>query len=86
MRIVDEFEIPARYGRAFVKRGQVFRIFPIEDGQVGDYHFGNMGGRCSPKLYELRDAITARGHRSCQGNLTEALAPFGLTGDDVRGE
>ena len=37
MQIVDEFVIPARYGRAFVvKRGQVFRIFPMEDGQVGD--------------------------------------------------
>ena len=139
MRVIDEFVIPARHGRAFVVgRGQVFRIFPMEDGQVGDCvfynandrkewfhvgqswainailgtgpsksfthfyskpprenvmltvladtypnHFGNMGGRCSPKLYELRDAITARGHRSCQGNLTEALAPFGLTGDDV---
>ena len=138
MRIVDEFVIPARYGRAFVvKRGQVFRIFPMEDGQVGDCvfynagdtkewfhvgqswaingilgtgtaksfkhfyskpprenvmlttladtyanHWGNMGGRCSAKLYALRDHILG-GHRSCQENLAEALAPFGLTGDDV---
>ena len=138
MRIADEFVIPARHGRAFVvKRGQVFRIFPMEDGQVGDCvfynandtrewfhvgqswaingilgtgtsksfkhfyskpprenvmltvladtypnHWGNMGGRCSARLYALRDNIP-HGHRSCQENLTEALAPFGLAGDDV---
>ncbi len=45
-------------------------------------HWGNMGGRCSARLYELRDGI-ASGHRSCQENLTEALAPYGLTGDDI---
>ena len=44
-------------------------------------HWGNMGGRCSKRLYELRDGDA--GHRSCQENLTEALAPYGLTGDDV---
>jgi len=136
-KIVEEFVIPARYGRAFVvKKGQVLRIHQITGGQVGDCvfynandykewfhvgqswaingilktgtskcfkhfyskpprenimlttledtlknHWGNNGGRCSTKLYELRDKIT--NHRSCQENLTEALAPFGLTGDDV---
>jgi hypothetical protein len=45
-------------------------------------HWGNMGGRCSTRLYQLRDNIVA-GHRSCQENLTEVLEPFGLTGDDV---
>jgi uncharacterized protein len=44
-------------------------------------HWGNMGGRCSRRLYELRDGLTQ--HRSCQENLTEALAPYGLTGDDI---
>lgn len=138
MRTVEEFVIPARHGRAFVvKKGQIFRIFPMEDGQVGDCvfynaddtrewfhvgqswaingilgtgtaksfrhfyskpprenvmmtvledtypcHWGNMGGRCSTRLYQLRDAI-AHGHRSCQENLTEALAPHGLSGDEV---
>jgi len=137
-RIAEEFVIPARHGRAFVvRRGQVFRIFPMEDGQVGDCvfynaadhrewfhvgqswaingilgtgtsksfrhfyskpprenvmmtvledtyanHWGNMGGRCSSRLYQLRDRIAA-GHRSCQENLTEALAPYGLSGDEV---
>jgi uncharacterized protein YcgI (DUF1989 family) len=46
-------------------------------------HWGNMGGRCSTRLYELRDSLEAGTHRSCQENLTEALAPYGLTGDDV---
>ena len=44
-------------------------------------HWGNMGGRCSKRLYELRDDLTD--HRSCQENLTEALAPYGITGDDI---
>ena len=138
MTIAEEFVIPARHGRAFVvRRGQVFRIFPMEDGQVGDCvfynaadhrewyhvgqswaingilgtgtsksfrhfyskpprenvmmtvledtyanHWGNMGGRCSTRLYQLRDRI-ASGHRSCQENLAEALAPYGLSGDEV---
>ena len=136
-KLVEEFVIPARYGRAFVvKKGQVLRIQPVEDGQVGDCvfynandtkewfhvgqswaingilktgtaksfkhfyskpprenimlttledtmknHWGNNGGRCSTRLYKLRDNLSD--HRSCQENLTEALAPFGLTGDDV---
>jgi uncharacterized protein YcgI (DUF1989 family) len=44
-------------------------------------HWGNMGGRCSKRLYELRDGDTT--HRSCQENLAEALAPYGLGGDDI---
>ncbi|MGQ0652698.1 MAG: DUF1989 domain-containing protein [Betaproteobacteria bacterium] len=44
-------------------------------------HWGNMGGRCSRRLYELRDGD--RSHRSCQENLAEALAPHGLSGDDI---
>lgn len=138
MRIIEDFVIPARHGRAFtVRKGEVFRIFPLADGQVGDCvfynlhdrrewfhvgqswaingilgtgtaksfrhfyskpprenvmmtvledtyanHWGNMGGRCSARLYALRDGI-AHGHRSCQDNLAEALAPHGFTGDDV---
>ena len=46
-------------------------------------HWGNMGGRCSARLYLLRDNIPLGRHRSCQENLTEALAPYGLTGDDI---
>lgn len=45
-------------------------------------HWGNNGGRCSNRIYEIRDGI-AGGHRSCQQNLTEAVAPYGLTGDDI---
>jgi uncharacterized protein len=44
-------------------------------------HWGNMGGRCSRKLYELRDGD--RTHRSCQENLAEALAPHGIDGDGI---
>lgn len=44
-------------------------------------HWGSMGGRCSKKLYMLRD--NDRNHRSCQENLTEALAPYGVDGDDI---
>ena len=45
-------------------------------------HWGNMGGRCSRRMYELRDGI-GTDHRSCQENLAEALAPYGITGDDI---
>jgi uncharacterized protein YcgI (DUF1989 family) len=45
-------------------------------------HWGNMGGRCSKRIYETR-ANPDPEHRSCQENLTEALAPYGLTGDDI---
>ena len=44
-------------------------------------HWGNCGGRCSSRLYALVDKSTD--HRSCQENLTEALAPYGITGDDI---
>jgi hypothetical protein len=137
-RVVEEFVIPARFGRAcVVKRGQILRIHQVEGGQVGDCvfynahdhkewfhvgqtwainvilgtgtgkrfqhfyskpprenvmlttvadtygrHFANNGGRCSNRLYQLRDKIP-HGHRSCQENLAEAVAPYGLTGDDV---
>ena len=46
------------------------------------HHWGNCGGRCSSRLYFLRDGI-ASGHRSCQENLAEALAPHGFESDDV---
>ena len=44
-------------------------------------HWGNMGGRCSRRLYDLTGG--GPDHRSCQENLTEALAPHGLSGDDI---
>ena len=44
-------------------------------------HWSNMGGRCSRRLLERRDGDTD--HRSCQENLTEALAPYGISGDDI---
>jgi uncharacterized protein len=51
----------------------------IED--TAKMHFGNCAGRCSARLLALRDNRT--GARSCQENLTEALAPFGIDGDDI---
>jgi uncharacterized protein YcgI (DUF1989 family) len=44
-------------------------------------HCGNVGGRCSERVCALRDCVSSR--RSCQQNLTEALAPFGVSGDDI---
>jgi uncharacterized protein YcgI (DUF1989 family) len=38
-------------------------------------------GRCSPAIYRLRDNI--EGHPSCQENLAEALAPYGLAAHEV---
>lgn len=44
-------------------------------------HFGNCAGRCSTKLLARRDS--RENVRSCQENLAEALAPFGIAGDDI---
>lgn len=44
-------------------------------------HLAWNGGRCSRKFYE--DFAGVKGHRSCQDNLAEALAPYGLSEDDV---
>ena len=55
-------------------------MFTVVDDTVGN-HWSSMGGRCSKRLLELRDGDTD--HRSCQENLTEALAPYGIDGDDI---
>jgi uncharacterized protein YcgI (DUF1989 family) len=136
-KVIDDFIIPACYGKAFVvKKGQVVSIIEVEGKQMADVTFlnaddhkevfhagwtaalnmmageGNMrrvkklyskpprdnvmltvvddptgvhlawnGGRCSRKVYE--QFFNVQGHRSCQDNLAEALAPFGLSEDDV---
>ena len=44
-------------------------------------HWGNNGVRCSPKMWDLRGRSDQ--DRSCQQNLEEVLAPYGITGDGV---
>jgi hypothetical protein len=46
-------------------------------------HFGNCAGRCSSKLLAARDRRSGPGVRSCQENLAEALAPYGIAGDAI---
>ena len=46
-------------------------------------HFVWNAARCSPKIYAMRDKVDVPPHRSCQTNLAEAIAPYGLSGDDV---
>lgn len=46
-------------------------------------HFVWNGARCSPKIYQMRDNVSVPPHRSCQTNLAEAIAPYGLGPDDV---
>jgi len=53
----------------------------IED-TVG-VHLAYIGTRCSPLIYKMRNGVDAPPHRTCQDNLAEAVAPFGLTGDDI---
>ena len=55
-------------------------MLTVVQDTVGN-HFGSMGGRCSRRLYEMRD--NDHDHRSCQENLAEALAPYGVVGDDI---
>jgi uncharacterized protein YcgI (DUF1989 family) len=143
--IVDDFVIPARYGRGFVvRKGQILRIEEIEGKQVVDatflnadnhregFHAGQslalnmlggvgslkqvrylysrppyenvlmtvvddpvgvnfawMGGRCTRRIYEIRNErgigrpVDPEQHRTCQQNLEEALAPFGIEPDAV---
>jgi uncharacterized protein len=55
-------------------------MLTVVDDPVG-VHLAWNGGRCSRKFYE--NYANVKGHRSCQDNLAEALAPYGLTEDDV---
>jgi uncharacterized protein len=143
--VVEEFVIPASYGRGFVvPEGHILRIEEVEGKQVVDATFQNadnlretfhagqsmalnmlggtgnlkqvrylysrppyenvlmevtddpvgvnfawMGGRCTRKIYEFRNArgigrnVDVDGHRTCQQNLEEALEPFGVEPDLV---
>ena len=45
-------------------------------------HWGNCGARCSKRLYALQN--NDHDHRSCQENLAEALAPYGIDGDQIK--
>jgi uncharacterized protein len=143
--VVDEFTVPATYGRGcLVKKGQILRIIEAEGKQVADVsflnadnhregfhagqtlalnmlegigdlqrvaklysrppyenvmltvvddpvgvHFAWMGGRCSPRIYDVRNRmgigrkVDAASHRTCQQNLEEAVAPFGVEPDMV---
>jgi uncharacterized protein YcgI (DUF1989 family) len=46
-------------------------------------HFAYIGNRCSRLIYRTRDKVEAPPHRTCQDNLAGAIAPYGLTPDDV---
>ena len=136
-QVIQDTVIPAEHGMAFeIKKGQVLRIYLVEDKQVGDIcffnandykewfhagqtwtvngslgtgtsksfkhfyskpprgnvmltvledtvknHFGNNGGYCNRRLWDLRGRTDLAW--SCQENLAEALAPYGITGDDI---
>jgi uncharacterized protein YcgI (DUF1989 family) len=43
-------------------------------------HFGNMSGRCSPRMNELRGLMRPS---SCQQNVAKAVAPYGLKDEDI---
>lgn len=135
-KVIQDSVIPARHGMAFeIKKGQVLRIYLVEDKQVGDCvffnahdykewyhvgqtwsmnvflgtgnafsfkhfyskppkmsvmfttledtvknHSGNIASRCNQRSVKLRGQVQ---DRTCDQNLAEALAPYGLTADDV---
>jgi len=56
-------------------------MLTVIDDPVG-VHFAWNGGRCSRGVYDVRDGIED-GHRTCQGNLEEAVAPWGIEPDMV---
>jgi uncharacterized protein YcgI (DUF1989 family) len=63
-------------------------LMEVTDDPVG-VNFAWMGGRCTRMIYEFRNArgigrrVDVEGHRTCQQNLEEALAPFGVEPDLV---
>ena len=136
-QVAQDAVIPAEHGMAFeVKKGQVLRLYQVEEKQVGDcvffnahdykefFHLGNtwslnnwlgtgtaksftqfyskaprtnvmltvledtvknhsghLASRCNPRMLEIHGRTSQQ--RSCDMNLTEALTPYGLTGDDI---
>ena len=54
-------------------------MLTVIDDPVG-VHFAWNGGRCSGGVYAIRDGIES-GHRTCQGNLEEAVRPWGVDPD-----
>lgn len=57
-------------------------MLTVTDDPAG-LHFAFIGNRCSRLIYRTRDHVSAPPHRTCQDNLAEAIAPYGLTPDDV---
>ena len=53
----------------------------VVDDTVG-VHFAWNGGRCSAGVYRVRDGIES-GHRTCQENLSEAVAPWKVEADMI---
>ena len=136
-KVIQDTVIPAEHGMAFeVKKGQVLRIYQVEEKQVGDCaffnthdykeffhlgqtwtmanhlgtgtaksfthfyskaprtnvmltvledtvknHSGHLAARCNRRALDIQGRTSQE--RSCDLNLTEALAPYGLTGDDI---
>ena len=56
-------------------------MLEVTDDPVG-VHFAWNGGRCSDGVYAVRDGI-ASGHRTCQGNLEEAVRAWGVDADQI---
>jgi len=54
----------------------------VLDDPVG-VNLAYMGTKCSKLIFKLRDNVDAPPHRTCQDNLAEAIAPYGLGPDDV---
>ena len=53
-------------------------MLTVIDDSVG-IHFAWNGGRWSPGVYSIRDGVSE--HRTCQGNLEEAVQPWGVDPD-----
>ena len=55
-------------------------MFEVLEDRVGT-HFVLNGSKCTPKRFELMGVEGY--HRNCFDNLAEAIAPYGLTPEDV---
>ena len=75
---------PAMNGRSLRRANHLYSGPPFFNAMLDVEHDTHgvhwIGGRCNRLLYE---ALGAGGHRNCQDNIVDALAPYGIAEHEV---
>ena len=75
---------PAMNGRSLRRADHLYSGPPFFNAMLDVEHDTHgvhwIGGRCNRLLYE---ALGAAGHRNCQDNIVDALAPYGIAEHEV---